>query len=87
MLSGTPELVAPEAGCISTARGEVVSFPRGPEGGGGAQRVVGVVPAIFISELNFPDISQLPRHGRPRSPLTPTDRSTRVPSGSDGPVS
>jgi uncharacterized cupin superfamily protein len=56
VLSGTPELRTPH-GLRELAPGDVVSFPRGPEG---AHRLRNMSPEpcrmLFVSEMNFPDI-------------------------------
>ena len=83
VLSGTPELRTPD-GLRELPPGELVSFPRGPEG---AHRLRNASSErcrlLFISEVNFPDIVSYPDTG---TTLAVTAPSTRLafPSGSDG---
>jgi uncharacterized cupin superfamily protein len=85
VLSGAPELRTPD-GLRDLQPGEVVSFPRGPEG---AHRLrnASSVPCrlLFISERNFPDIVSYPDTGTTLVVSDPTARRA-FPSGSDGPL-
>jgi uncharacterized cupin superfamily protein len=83
VLSGTAELRTPD-GLRELQRGEVVSFPSGPEG---AHRLRNTSSEpcrlLFLSEMNFPDIVSYPDTG---TTLVVTAPGTRMafPSGSDG---
>jgi uncharacterized cupin superfamily protein len=74
VLSGTPELRTPE-GVRELQPGEVVSFPRGPEG---THRLRNNSPEpcrlLFISELNYPDIVSYPDTGTTLAVTAPTAR-------------
>jgi uncharacterized cupin superfamily protein len=82
VLSGTPELRMPE-GLRELQPGEVVSFPRGPEG---AHRLRNTSSEpcrlLFISEMNFPDIVSYPDTGTMLAVTAPTTRLA-FPSGRD----
>ena len=85
VLTGTPELRMPD-GLRELQPGEVVSFPRGPEG---AHRLRNASSqpcrVVFISELNYPDIVSYPDTGTTLAVTAPTAR-VAFPSGSDGSV-
>ncbi len=84
VLSGTPELRMPD-GLRELQPGQVVSFPRGPEG---AHRLRNASSEpcrlLFISEMNFPDIVSYPDTGTTVAVTTPTARLA-FPIGSDVP--
>lgn len=84
VLGGKPELRTPD-GLRELQPGEVISFPRGPEG---AHRLRNTASEpcrlLFISEMNLPDIVSYPDTGTTLA-VTPTGRLA-FPSGSDGPL-
>jgi uncharacterized cupin superfamily protein len=86
VLSGTPELRTPD-GLRELQPGEVVSFPRGPDGTHRLRNASSAQPCrlLFISELNLPDIVSYPDTGTTLVVTAPTDRLA-FPSGSDGPL-
>jgi len=85
VLSGTPELRTPD-GLRELPPGEVLSFPRGPEG---AHRLRNASSepcrVLFIAEMNFPDIVSYPDTGATLAVTTPSARLA-FPAGSDAPV-
>ncbi len=85
VLSGTPELRTPD-GLRELPPGEVVAFPRGPEG---AHRLRNASSEpcrlLFISEVNYPDIVSYPDTGTTLAVTAPTARLA-FPGGSEGPV-
>jgi uncharacterized cupin superfamily protein len=85
VLSGTPELRTRD-GLRELQPGEVVSFPRGPEG---VHRLRNASSEqcrlLFISEMNFPDIVGYPDTGTTLAVTAPTTRLA-FPGGSDGPL-
>ena len=85
VLSGTPDLRTPD-GLRELQPGEVVSFPRGPDG---AHRLRNASSEpcrlLFISEMNFPDVVNYPDTGTTLVVTAPTAGRLAFPSGSDGP--
>jgi uncharacterized cupin superfamily protein len=63
VLSGTPELRTPH-GHRQLTPGEVVSFPRGPEGGHRLRNTSSEPCRLFfVSEMNLPDVVEYPDTG------------------------
>ena len=84
VLSGTPQLRTPD-GLRQLQPGDVVVFPRGPEG---AHRLRNASPepcrVIFVSELNFPDVVGYVDTGATLAVTAPATRLA-FPSGTDEP--
>lgn len=84
VLCGTPQLRTPD-GLRELQPGDVVAFPRGPEG---AHRLRNASPepcrVIFVSEMNFPDVVGYVDTGTTLAVTAPATRLA-FPSGTDEP--
>jgi uncharacterized cupin superfamily protein len=85
VLAGAPELRTP-AGTRALARGDVVSFPRGPDGAHQLSNASGEpCLLLFVSEMHFPDVVEYPDTGATLA-LTGPRAGHAFPGGGERPL-